>query len=440
MKYLSLLLSVIFALSFTGCNTSSVKETEPEAGVVNNTEQLLCDAVYPEMVNDPDSNEYYEEYSRIREENPVDENFINSINNFGYDISSKVFSDYNKNVLLSPVSLYYAVALVGCGAEGETKDEFLNLLGVDSTQYLSEQCSNLFRRMYKDNNSAKLTIADSLWIKNNNFNVLDSYLETAKKDFYSSVYKVDFNSIKTGDLIGDWINKNTNGTLDYRYTPDSNIVMKILNTVYLKAGWADEFQEENTKSDVFYLNNGSTVQCDFMNMSKYYGAMYFGNGYKKSKLSLGQSGYVEFVLPDEVENINDLINDKDKLSEILSNQDKQMAFIDWKVPKFSYKSNLEMLDCLKKMGLNNAFIASKADFSGITDGDIFISGINHCTYIDVDEKGIEASAYTEITCKETSMPEIADKAEMVLDRPFMYAVYSDTGVLLFVGVCYNPVE
>lgn len=77
-----------------------------------------------------------------------------------------------------------------------------------------------------------------------------------------------------------------------------------------------------------------------------------------------------------------------------------------------------------------------ADFSGITDGIAFISGVKQQTYISIDENGVEASAFTNIAYAGSAMPE--DNAEMILNRPFVYGITTRSGILLFVGVCINP--
>ena len=67
----------------------------------------------------------------------------------------------------------------------------------------------------------------------------------------------------------------------------------------------------------------------------------------------------------------------------------------------------------------------------------FISGINQETHIAIDENGVEASAFTQIDYAGAAMPE--GRAEMILNRPFIYAVTTSNGMILFVGICNNPV-
>ena len=76
-----------------------------------------------------------------------------------------------------------------------------------------------------------------------------------------------------------------------------------------------------------------------------------------------------------------------------------------------------------------------ADFSGISDGGLFISDAVHHGTSTVDEEGTEAAAATVIGMAASAYP----TAEMTLNRPFIFAIVErDTGTLLFVGRVANP--
>lgn len=68
-------------------------------------------------------------------------------------ISQPVFFSEWKRVLLagdgnlnySPLSLYYALALAGCGAENETAAQIADCLGIQEQSQLAEQCRKLYQ-------------------------------------------------------------------------------------------------------------------------------------------------------------------------------------------------------------------------------------------------------------------------------------------------------
>ena len=56
----------------------------------------------------------------------------------------------------------------------------------------------------------------------------------------------------------------------------------------------------------------------------------------------------------------------------------------------------------------------------------------------IDENGVEASAFTEIGMAGSALP--VDRAEMILDRPFIFTITDRNGVVMFMGVINDPTQ
>lgn len=397
---------------------------------------LVTAPVYPKGIDFEDSDKRRE----LRENNPVSEDTVNAVNQFSYDTAAQILKESGTNSCYSPLSLYYALALAATGAEGSTRDELLALLGAEDTAGLSEQCGYLYRLLYADNGISRLKTANSLWLDDEmdgqKIAFKDSYVKNATEHFYASLFTVDFADGNTGKAMGQWISENTEGTLSPEFQTNAEQIMSILNTVYFYDQWIDRFNTKNTKKDTFYPGGGQEVACDFMNMT--YGSHGFsrGDGYTRSSLGLKESGSMVFILPDEGVAVADLLASPQKLEEIFTRGEGKNGEVVWSVPKFKYGSSFELVDALKALGVTSAFSLGSADFSGITDAPAFISGVKQETHISIDENGVEASAFTRIDYAGAAMPE--DKAEMILNRPFIYGITASNGALLFVGVCMNP--
>ena len=145
-----------------------------------------------------------------------------------------------------------------------------------------------------------------------------------------------------------------------------------------------------------------------------------------------------FYLPDEGVDVRELAADEKTLDRILNGDlEYTSGEVTWQVPKFSYGSEMSLADMLKAVGMEDAF-AESADFSGISDdGPLFISKVKQNAHLGIDEDGVEGAAFTEILFCGAAMP--TGKAEMILDRPFLYTVRNN-GQIVFVGICENPTE
>ena len=121
--------------------------------------------------------------------------------------------------------------------------------------------------------------------------------------------------------------------------------------------------------------------------------------------------------------------------EIFTGGESKCGEVTWSVPKFNYGSSFKLKETLRDLGVARAFLP-EADFSGITEQMAYISEVAQETHIAIDENGVEASAFTKIDYAGAALPE--DKAEMILNRPFIFGITAANGTLLFAGVCMNP--
>lgn len=419
MKHLiSLFLAFAMLLCLISCSKAG------ESGIINGATMLAEPAYQRES----------------RDSNPVKEDSISAINQFSYNTAAQVFKGIETNGCYSPLSLYFALALAANGADGTTSDELLMLLGSENKTNLTRQCGNLYRILYNDSEISKLKIADSLWLDNEingqKVTFKDSFLKNAADDLYASVYTVNFSDESAGKAMSKWISQKTNGNIIPKFNVNPDQIMCILNTVYFYDEWKDRFDVEDTKTDTFYLDNSKKVACKFMNMTNFSNIFFKGNGYIRSSLQLKGNGSMVFILPDKDIDVSSLLLSKEKIEEIFSQGTMINGEIVWSVPKFEHNSSFTLKDTLKSLGIAAAFSQQDADFSSITDNKSYISDVKQETHISINENGVEAGAFTQIDYSGAALPK--GKAEMVLNRPFIYGITAPNGTLLFVGVCRNP--
>lgn len=361
------------------------------------------------------------------------------------DVLSAKLLDGTQNRNLSPISVYLALAMTAEGAKGDTQTDMLKLLGCGTVEELRSICGAMLEALSIDTENSSLEIADSIWMADRNgaLTFREDYLKALADTYRSEANAVDFTNAETGRQIADWIRVHTHDKItlspeDFRFDPET--VAVLINTIYLKDAWRDEFYEGATASGTFDGLSGA-LTVDYMHRYDSDSAIMQGDGFLRYSLPLLRVGRMTFVLPDEGTPLSDLLGTPEKLDALLHSGESLEAHVDVKVPKFRFEDQIELNDVLIALGLARAFDPNRADFSGmcVDKDDIFISKVLQGSFIGVDEKGVEAAAYTMVAMVDgMAMPRELPEIDFHLTRPFLYAIESYDGTVLFIGTVTNP--
>ena len=343
-----------------------------------------------------------------------------------------------ENRCYSPVSLYLALAMAGAGAAGDTQAQIYALLGAEDTETLAAGCRVMLDTLQRDEENSKLYLANSVWTRQG-IETNPDYQTLLEQDFSAESFSVPFGQAKADQNMSTWVERHTRGLLKPQFQHEADTVAVLLNTIYFKDGWTESFLEGNTERGDFTTAGGETVRADFMQKQSA-GLAREGEAYCKAELSLRSGGSMFFVLPDEDVPLQTLLTERG-LQELLTDEGAQNRDIAWSVPKFRQNGEMQLIDLLRSLGVTDAFDSDAADFSHGWNVPAYISEVRQGTAFSVDENGVEAAAYTEISMNETAaLVEPEPPLEMRLDRPFLYGVRSADGTLLFVGVCADPTQ
>ena len=373
-----------------------------------------------------------------RAETEPDEDFLAAVNDFAYASTAAVLADTAENANFSPLSLYYALSLAATGAEGDTAAEFMDVLGVSDAEELSAQCESLYRQLYIDGGESKLTLANSLWMSKR-LSFRERFVQNAAANFYAHSFSVDFNNTeKTKQIMTDWVAEHTNQTIEPSLDVSSGNALVILNTIYFFDKWAGEFEEYKTHEDEFFTTpDAAPILCDFMHRTDSDHAFARGDGFTRSSISLLHGGSMVFVLPDEGISVHALLADEATLRNAFQGGGEGEGEVIWSIPKFDFTSRFTLNNAIQRLGIQSAFVYETANFQGISDSPMYIDGILQGTSVSINEYGVEAGAYTEVTMLGID-EESPDDVHMNLNRPFLYGITAPNGTLLFIGVCMNP--
>ncbi len=351
----------------------------------------------------------------------------------------------NRNMLVSPASVEFALGMALAGAEGKTLEEMNLLLGQgDSRNEILTFCKMFYDRLNDPENDS-FHVANSFWI---NKTYIDSklnpdYCATLKNNLQAEARLTKFDD-STVKEINNWVSKNTDEMIPaiINEIPD-DAAAYLINALSFDGKWEKPYEEYQIKEDIFYNEDGSETTTDFLceTMGNYYeieNACGFRKNYKGGKYAFLA------ILPNEDVGLKNFLEGftEETYNDFMDSQTYQYD-VSTRLPKFTSAYDVTLNEQLQSLGMKSAFVPLLADFSGICaeqeNGDnmnLVINKVLHKTYINVDENGTKASAVTSIevgNCTTAVEPE-KEWREVILDRPFLYAIIdNETNLPIFIG-------
>lgn len=403
---------------------------------------------HPDLDDYKDRESYMADYDIWKNETEhrrtTRENAAISLSSFFTEASAEFLaSQSNENALWSPLNAYIGLAMLAEITDGDSRNEILDLFGVEDVETLRSQVSAVWESVYEDDGNEISTLANSLWLEEG-LNYNQDTMNNLAYHYYASVYQCDLGSDSANKAIGNWLNKNTGGLLKNStdkidLSPDT--VLALYSTLFFQAKWGDEFNAKNNTDGVFHGVNGDT-NVTYMNKKLCQMYYYWYDDFSAVGLTLKNGSTMWFILPDEGKTTADILNNE-AYAEMVSSSNKEDGWknkkdmkVNLSVPKFDVSSTINLKDGLNKMGVTKVFDMESSDFTAITsDTPVYISTVNQSARVEIDEKGVKAATYIEIPGAGSAMPpeEIID---FVLDRPFVFVI-SKGNLPLFTGVVNN---
>lgn len=421
---------------------------------------ISCQNIKSEKIDDSESSfdvfspTPTEEISRVSL-NEKQTEYVNTSNDMAFKLINKLYND--DNLVCSPLSLQYAMAMTANGASGETLEEITSFLGFEANEMneLNRFYKILLEQLPAVDLDITLKAVDALLV-NDKFPLLPSYKNLVEDNYYAAVENMDFsNPSDVVTRLNEWAGLNTNGVINNIINPEElsdYAAAYILNALYFKAEWEGSvdnpmFIESNTESSDFQLSNGTAISAEMMKSVRYYQYAEM-DGYKVLVLPYAQGKYNMYVLLPDENDINGLIEkiQQTTWSEILANL-KQDAEVHVQLPKFEIENKFNMAETLISLGVEKVFQKEDAELDNIfdiklaQDPKVWIEKIIQQTKISVDERGTEAASVSIEEIGATS-PGPGEDPKIVYfhaDHPFMFVIGEETsGTILFEGVVARP--
>lgn len=340
------------------------------------------------------------------------------------------------NVLVSPVSVAYALAMTANGAEGKTLEQMEAVLGMPV-----EMLNFAFREYLTglpEGEKNTLHLANSVWFTDKeSFTVNQEFLQTNADYYGADIYQTPLDE-SAKNAINGWVKENTHGMIPkiLDQIPES-AVMYLVNALAFEAEWRDIYEEDQVRKGTFTTENGREQKTELMWSEE--------NFYLEDE---GASGFLKFydgreyafaaLLPHEGVSVEEYAASLTGAGLHALLKGAENTPVTAAIPKFETEFDCELGEVLAELGMPDAFDEAAADFSGLgtsTEGNIVISRVLHKTYLAVDEKGTKAGAATAVEMTaETAEEWLEPPKEVILDRPFLYLIVDcEKWVPLFMG-------
>lgn len=352
-----------------------------------------------------------------------------------------------ENVFISPPSIAVALAMTYNGADGETQRAMARALNIENfnLDMLNSSYADLLALLQNPDSSVELSIANSLWARQG-LPFREDFLERNRESYAARIEELNFGSADAAPTINGWVNEQTRGKISKIVDDpiDPDMIMFLINAIYFKGAWTNEFADSLTRERAFTRADGSQIQHPLMNTTDT--LPYFDGGtFQSVSIPYGSERVSMFVL---------LPNRDSDLPSLLARLDAE-SWDEWihshrriegdlALPKFKLEYEIKLNEALTALGMGVAFDGQDANFSKMIpvtpSENVYISEVKHKTFVEVNEQGTEAAAVTSVGMATTSFdPNPPPRFTMTVDRPFLFAIRDNwTGVVLFMGAIVDP--
>ena len=418
-------IAIGLSMALMGCDLLDTNRQDDSRAIDNGIDEItICNPVpYKEVASIP--------LTRSQKSS------VTGGNDFAFKMLGQINSRSESSFIFSPMSVALDLSMVAAGTS-DSAEEILNALGYEGKDVseLNAYCKAIIEGLAAVDLSTKFKLSNAVLVCDA-FSVKDSFKKTIQDNYYGAVEAMPFSDKdKTLRIINEWVNKNTEGLITQlldNINPQTLACM--LNAVYFKAQWQNQFNPELTNDGIFHSPD-EDVTTAFMTQQLNCG--YAENDlFSCVSLPLGEKGRfsMTMVLPGPGKKINDIIKEIqntgwESLTGSMKNEDVIV-----KIPKLSLNSKFELIPLLESVGIKRVF--SGANFDIMLEQEPAILRIHEAfqkATITLDENGIEAAAATYFGMKGI-MPLEHKQYSFTADRPYVFCIHENSSkAIIFAGV------
>jgi len=414
---------------------------------------LVSSPAYPALVQKPNYDDYSSDlnaytvasqawHNSQKQQYDQPDGYADSLTDFFY-ISMAQFLQGDGNTAYSPLNVYMAMAMLAETAGGNSRQQILDLFGVDTIAQLREQASHVWNAHYSNDSETTLLMANSIWL-DDCFSFHQNTTDLLSQHYFASAFHGDLGTDNMDKQLQTWLDANTGGLLkdqaqDIKLDPYT--VFALASTVYFSAGWDDAFSTGNTKDAIFHCEDKDLL-TPFMNQAFSRHSYYWSENFSAISLEPTGDNSMWLILPNNGYTVEDILESDDYLRMTMdpgSWENQREYTIHLSLPKFDVVSQYDMIEGMKKLGITDIFDSDISDFTPMTNTpNLYVGQINHAARVAIDEDGCIASAFTVIANYASGAPAVIEEIGFILDQPFLFIISSRDNLPLFAGVVKEP--
>ena len=341
---------------------------------------------------------------------------------FALTLHDAVAPDRTRNACWSPYSVASALGLTAQAAHGETEAELLALLGADHAKVLKGAVVG---------DDAEFAVANTLWAWEE-LPVDEGFLTDLAGWPGAKVRSAPFDTDPEGSrkLVNADVADTTRGLVPELLAAGaitSDTVATLVNALYLKCAWIEEFPEHDT-ADLPFRGAGDVATM------RREASMRYARREGWQAVALPARGGVEAVvlLPD------DELGGTEGVPEVL--EALEFEQVELFLPKLDLSVNVSLAEALQQVGVRTMFSRVDADLTGLSpDPRLYVDDVVHEAVLRLDEQGFEGAAATAVVMRMTSFMPVEAARTVRVDRPYLLLVrHADTGAIYFLAQVAKP--
>lgn len=176
-------------------------------------------------------------------------------------------------MIISPFSVFNALALLAQGAGGQTFQQLATVLGTGNNKKLTAtQFKAYYDLLNKAVGNSTFSLANEIYVQTG-YQLNQQYEKVAVNQFMSGIEQLNFaDATASAQVINQFVDNKTDGKIQNLISPDmlsAATRLFLVNAIYFKGEWLHQFDVANTYQGNFTTKN-SVALVDFMTQTNHF--------------------------------------------------------------------------------------------------------------------------------------------------------------------------